>query len=341
MNEKQPLILLMKIENEEQLFSFLKKRNDDYKDTSVIFDETFLQNKNFRLAVNGETFTGEILQGHITADLLDIMQNIQSLLLRTYAIAKYNSTDIRKIPEIEKQKLIITFKISGGSTIIEAVYNFLTEKLQTFNSLDMNTKLILAGVICILGGGFYYTQYKTEEIKAQVDVQADVEETKREEIRSRERLETIKALQPQVYNAIKDFSNETIKSLDNSNLKIDSVSINDKKFSKNEITALKKSGLEDGQDFRYQQEDGIEFDIVSIERDENRIFADIVNKEYGKVNVELAENFFQKHQDILINAFKEKRKINVNIGYHINGNGVKKYWAITSINTPATLPQHH
>ena len=57
MNEKQPLILLMKIENEEQLFSFLKKRNDDYKDTSVIFDETFLQNKNFRLAVNCETFT--------------------------------------------------------------------------------------------------------------------------------------------------------------------------------------------------------------------------------------------------------------------------------------------
>ena len=52
MNEKQPLILLMKIENEEQLFSFLKKRNDDYKDTSVIFDETFLQNKNYTVFID-------------------------------------------------------------------------------------------------------------------------------------------------------------------------------------------------------------------------------------------------------------------------------------------------
>ena len=332
MSNDQPLILLMKIENEEQLFAFLKNQNEEYKSAKVIFDETFLQNKKFCLSVIGETFTGEVLQGHITADLLDIMQNVQSLLLRTYAIAKYNSTDIRKIPEIEKQKLIITFKISDGSTIIEAVYNFLTEKLQTFNSLDMSTKLILASVVCLLGGGFYYTQYKTEEIK----IQREVEETKREEIRSRERLEIIKVLQPQVYSAIKDFSNETIKSLDNANLKIDSVSINNKQFSKNDITALKKSGLEDGQDFRYQQDDGIEFDIVSIERDENRIFADIINKEYGKINVELAENFFHKHQDVLINAFKDKRKINVNIGYHMNGNGIKKYWAVTSINTPTT-----
>ncbi len=177
------------ISNENDAFTFLETLKsldaEAINDVEVSFDgwpvlDIVLKGKDYN-----STITPPIMVGLI---------EFQKALYRSFALAKYNSVNINKLTNAEKDELEIKVSVSQGSSIIGIDLQKILEKFMENASSKLDKKTIfgiavIAG-ICYAGPTAYKTFLEEKRLQRQTEVKSQEELAKLENVKFAEEQET-------------------------------------------------------------------------------------------------------------------------------------------------------
>lgn len=140
-------------------------------------------------------YKGDGYDSTITPAIMKGFLEFQSALHKSYALARYNTTDTRKLTPTDKKNLEILVKVEPGSSLFGIDFQSSLEKLMESVGGNMNSEDVLVLGIVIAAGYFGSTMFK-----AYLDHRKSVRES---EAKTQEQVEVIKAM--------KDMSEEETK----------------------------------------------------------------------------------------------------------------------------------
>ena len=319
MNDK-PKYIRMKIENKEQLFDIIANKNNQYSVIEKIdFDDAFLNNIIFDIKINASTkLTNMPIAGHITADFMKICQEFQDLVYSLYAISIYNTSDIRRLKPVEKEKLTLIFKINEGSTNIVAD---LKELFKILSTMSPKTLLIIGGFVTLTTCAFLWNAHQ-DRMLAKDKLEIEKEDMSLEH---KERLQLMSNYHELAMSNVETFKEQTYKNLQSKKLNVQDISIS----KANKITQEELEIINENDEEEYELRNITDnFLIKKIERKDNnpnKIYAKIENIKMGKIEAEIPIDLFNKESDRkkIYDKFDNNQELEISVSYRINQN--KKY----------------
>lgn len=150
-------------QNSVDILQYLVEHNFDVDCLQDVKDDIYidLYTKNYNLQID--------------ANIADCIVKYQKLISTTYCLAKYGTTDLRKISLDERQKLCLKFNIREGSTgycaqikeIIKMAISSLPERHRLWGLIIL--AVALSGSI----GGYLYYRYAEERLHQQTIIEKE------------------------------------------------------------------------------------------------------------------------------------------------------------------------
>lgn len=167
------------IKTEDDAFSALKKALDKElnENVQVVFDGW----PTFKLTISGEDFDSSI-PTRIMPPILDLQREIH----RIYCRAKYNTDDVRRLTQDEREllELVVTVK-KGSSEFITELANSLNEIIKNSNMTGDQALILLVSISALIVANFGWKEWlrtKEREHGQDVSVRLSEQETKRLEL---------------------------------------------------------------------------------------------------------------------------------------------------------------
>lgn len=164
------------------------------EDDAFLAIERYLQEGNFGGEVILEGWpkltirlVGDKFDATITPSVMRSFIELQNLVYKTYAIARYETEDTRKLSREEREELEITVKVEEGSSVFEVDFQELLLKLAEKAGESMSPELLAATVIgvgLIWAGRSAYTEYLNHR-----------KEIRLAEVKKEEQRETLRSIQ--------------------------------------------------------------------------------------------------------------------------------------------------
>lgn len=126
---------------------------------------------------------GDKFDNSITTSVMHGLIKLQDAVYRSYALLKYGHTNLTRLKDYEKQALELKVVVKSGSSELEVDTQNLAEKFIELMG-KMESKHILIAVcvtiVALFGYGVtsLYADYKTEQITANKEIEAEQEKTK-------------------------------------------------------------------------------------------------------------------------------------------------------------------
>lgn len=159
---------ILKIENEEALFSLLERlRNGENIQLSSI---DFNAMTKIEVKVKGNNYNGEI-----SSDLCYSLVNFHENLLRLYCIAKYKEENLTRLTDEDREKVNLIFTVNEGCTVWGVDLNEVASNIATsiakhtidkMNSTELTACVVLI-ILSLLGYKLYDRYCQKEEKKAE------------------------------------------------------------------------------------------------------------------------------------------------------------------------------
>ncbi len=224
--------------------------------------------------------TGNDYNGTIDFSLLKSLLELQTSIHKLYAYLYYNSTDIRKLTQEDKNRLRLKISINSGSTNIDMILGDIIKQIVSVMTPEHTFYIIIFGITLFFGHKFFKTwiHYKIKNKEAdkstiQEFVLKDVMQTYSDLIaklsdNDNRRIQTIAQIaHERDFNALKNLKNTSADNIEYQDEKFNIEQIKDILKADKVIKELKNLRLDRIYkilNVHYEKEDYIEFKLNAI-----------------------------------------------------------------------------
>ncbi len=297
-----------KINNEKQLFELLTDPNTLKNLQNIEVCQKFINSIEFSLKIEGKTSNGDLINGHVTTDLLGICNAWQNTVYSIYAIAAKGKDDARGkvLTKQEREKLTLIFKIENGST--KEIAENLPQVINALRDMPVAVQLTIIGAIVIAAcGGIYFLISKNNnDAKKFLAQNATLD------------------------NAIKALEKTTIEALNSPKLQIETATIGGKQINMQQI----QERFEEMNGDESYTEDimNAKFVVTKLYHKGIKKMATLTNKDFPSIDVSFKDNLFEGNENRFMVSFSSGAEIDCEVYIQKDPSGLIKKATLLKLN---------